>query len=63
MWMIFDVSVPDGRTLPAGPVADQAALHGLPVRVRDLNLTLISINPLDNPLDAEPAESNEEGER
>ena len=33
-----------GDTLLAGPVLDQAALHGLLARVRDLNLTLISLN-------------------
>ena len=29
-----------GQTVIAGPVADQAALHGLLVKVRDLGLTL-----------------------
>lgn len=33
-----------GETILAGPVADQAALHGLLDRVHDLNLTLISVN-------------------
>lgn len=32
-----------GDTLLAGPVADQAALHGLLAKVRDLNLELVSI--------------------
>jgi hypothetical protein len=32
-----------GRTLVAGPVPDQAALHGLLARIRDLNLPLISV--------------------
>ena len=32
-----------GETLIAGAVADQAALHGLLARIRDLNLTLISV--------------------
>jgi hypothetical protein len=31
-------------TLLSGPLPDQAALHGLLERVRDLNLTLISVN-------------------
>jgi hypothetical protein len=33
-----------GDTLIAGILADQAALHGLLARIRDLNLTLISVN-------------------
>jgi hypothetical protein len=32
-----------GETVLAGPVADQAALHGLLAKVRDLNLTLIAL--------------------
>ncbi len=31
-------------TLLSGPLHDQAALHGLLERIRDLNLTLISVN-------------------
>jgi hypothetical protein len=38
---------PDGETTLSGAVADQAALHGLLVRVRDLNLILISVNRVD----------------
>ena len=34
----------DGTTLIHGPVADQAALHGLLAKVRDLGLPLISVN-------------------
>jgi hypothetical protein len=30
-----------GETLLSGPVADQAALHGLLNRIRDLNLKLV----------------------
>ena len=33
----------DGDTLLTGPVVDQAALHGLLKRVRDLGLPLISV--------------------
>jgi len=35
---------PNGEALICGPVADQAALHGLLAKVRDLNLPLISVN-------------------
>ncbi len=34
----------DGTTVLAGPVADQAALHGLLQRLRDLGVTLVSVN-------------------
>ena len=33
----------DGTTLLSGPVPDQAALHGLLARVRDLGLTLLVV--------------------
>ncbi len=32
-----------GQTVIAGPVVDQAALHGLLAKVRDLGLPLISV--------------------
>jgi hypothetical protein len=34
----------NGDSLITGPVADQAALHGLLKKVRDLGLPLISVN-------------------
>ena len=34
----------DGTTIIHGPVADQAALHGLLQTIRDLGLPLISVN-------------------
>ena len=34
----------DGNTLLSGPVADQAALHGLLKKVRDLGMILVSVN-------------------
>ncbi len=37
----------DGETLITGRVVDQAALHGLLARIRDLNLTLISVNQVE----------------
>jgi hypothetical protein len=38
---------PGGITVIAGEVADQAALHGLLVRVRDLGLPLLSVRRID----------------
>ena len=35
-------------TLLSGPLPDQAALHGLLERIRDLNLTLISVTSGDS---------------
>jgi len=40
---------PDGTTVLSGPVTDQAALHGLLQRVRDLGLPLLSVTPLPDP--------------
>ena len=34
----------NGDTLLAGPVVDQAALHGLLKKVRDLGMPLLSVN-------------------
>ena len=36
-----------GETIISGPIVDQAALHGLLARIRDLNLTLLSVNKMD----------------
>jgi hypothetical protein len=36
-----------GQTTITGPVADQAALHGLLARVRDLGLPLLAVRRLD----------------
>jgi hypothetical protein len=37
----------DGNTLLTGPVVDQAALHGLLKKVRDLGMPLLSVCPLE----------------
>ncbi len=34
----------NGDTLLTGPVADQAVLHGLLKKVRDLGMTLVAVN-------------------
>lgn len=36
-----------GETIMAGPVVDQAALHGLLIKVRDLGLTLLAVNQIE----------------
>ena len=37
----------NGETLLTGPVVDQAALHGLLKKVRDLGMPLISVSPIE----------------
>ncbi len=49
----------NGATVLTGEVVDQAALHGLLSKVRDLQLTLLTINPLeaDSPSEGEAKET------
>ncbi len=37
----------NGDTLITGPLVDQAALHGLLKKVRDLGMPLVSVSPLE----------------
>jgi len=37
----------NGETILSGPIVDQAALHGLLIKVRDLGLVLLSVNRVD----------------
>ena len=41
------VSTEGGQTILTGSVVDQAALHGLLIRIRDLNLTLLSVERIE----------------
>jgi hypothetical protein len=38
----------DGSTVISGPIADQAALHGVLQRVRDLGLPLVSVTRIEH---------------
>jgi hypothetical protein len=51
----------NGDTLLTGPVADQAALHGLLKKVRDLGTPLVSVNRIE-PNQAERPESGKPGD-
>ncbi len=50
----------NGDTLLTGPVVDQAALHGLLKKVRDLGVLLVSVNRLEPGPAPQPTE---EGDR
>jgi hypothetical protein len=42
------ISSEGGVTILTGQVADQAALHGLLTRIRDLNLNLLSVERMES---------------
>ncbi len=39
---------PNGETILTGSVADQAALHGLLQKIRDMGLPLLSVGPVES---------------
>ena len=43
----LEIDSDDSQTVISGPVADQAALHGLLNRVFDLGLVIVSVRRLD----------------
>ncbi len=47
----------NGETLLTGPVVDQAALHGLLKKVRDVAMPLLSVSPV-TPGQAEASDTN-----
>ena len=55
----MEIRQEEGQTILAGWIEDQAALHGLLLRVRNLNLTLLSINPAGAP---EPPAAHQESQ-
>jgi len=38
----------DGSTTLSGPLPDQAALHSILLKIRDMNLTLISVTQIES---------------
>jgi hypothetical protein len=42
----FEIAYHEGHTLLTGPVADQSALLGVLLKLHDLGLSVIAINPI-----------------
>ena len=58
--LTIDTDPTDGTTALRGPVVDQAALHGLLQKLRDVGLVLVSLTELPNDTPTEqPARSNQ----
>ncbi len=48
----------DGTTTLSGPISDQSAMYGLLIKMRDLDLTLLSLNRVEsNCIESDSAES------
>jgi hypothetical protein len=48
---LYDMTIThekDGSTILYGPLPDQAALHNILLKIRDLNLTLINVQKINN---------------
>jgi hypothetical protein len=50
------VAADDGTTVLCGPVVDQAALHGLLLKLRDLGIPLVSLTALPTGNPTEPSD-------
>lgn len=55
----FTLTEEDDKTIMRGRLPDQSALHGVLNRIRDLGLTLISVETLTN--DSHAQEDNSQG--
>ena len=53
------VDLEEGGSILSGPIIDQSALHGLLIKVRDLNLTLISVAQME-PIQSKSGPSDSE---
>lgn len=38
------INLPNGEAVLSGPIADQAALHGVLIKIRNLGLPLLAVN-------------------
>jgi hypothetical protein len=50
------VNEPGGQASIRGALTDQAALHGVLAKIRDLNLTLIAVQRLDEAVEPHPGQ-------
>ncbi len=55
--LTIDTDPADGTTAISGPVVDQAALHGLLQKLRDVGLVLVSLTELPHDPRTEPTSS------
>jgi len=56
------ITLENGDTLLTGPVIDQAALHGLLKKIRDLGMPLISVSPVEPNAVSKPETKKEESQ-